>query len=153
MGKTLATKIIAVRPAEPRDFHALWSLLQEMGSTDEQRCVLRRLEQFSRSESHLLAVALVDGKAVGYAWVQDYGPHLRDGKSTARPHDLFVQSTARRLGAGTELLNAVIAWARERGVTWLQWQASQAGTAFYERFGLTGDPCPDPTHPFFEIQF
>lgn len=77
---------------------------------------------------------------------------MRTGRSIVRLHDLFVSPTHRRSGIGTQLFGFVARWAKERGATWLQWQASAAALPFYERLGFVGDPCPDPKHPFFEIE-
>jgi GNAT superfamily N-acetyltransferase len=106
-------------------------------------------------DDHVLLVAVTDGEAsvLGYAWAQDYGSHLRSGKSVARLNDQFVAPTYRRSGTGTRLFVSVVRWVEERGVTWLQWQASSAALPFYERLGLAGDPCPDQGHPFFELDF
>ena len=51
------------------------------------------------------------------------------------------------------MFNGVLNWARKERVNWLQWQASESAVKFYEKLGYSGDPCPDPEHPFFEIEF
>ncbi len=142
-----------VRPAQETDLPALWPLLCEMGKTDSEAAVLARTARLLGDSSHCLPVALAGGLVVGYAWAQDYGPHLRSGDRVARLNDLFVAEDHRRRGAGALLLSAVTDWARARGVRWLQWQASADALPFYERLGLFGDPCPDPGHPFFEMEF
>jgi GNAT superfamily N-acetyltransferase len=78
---------------------------------------------------------------------------LRTGARTARLHDLFVTPDHRRRGIGSALFLAVKTWAERRGVRYLEWQASRAALPFYERLGYTGDPCPQPDYPFFEIEF
>ncbi|MGI8587023.1 MAG: GNAT family N-acetyltransferase [Chloroflexia bacterium] len=132
---------------------ALWPLLRAMGKTDAEAAVLARAARLLGDPAHFLPVALSGGLAVGYAWAQDYGPHLRSGDRAARLHDLFVEEDQRRTGAGTLLMLAVTDWVRLRGTRWLQWQASAHAVPFYERIGLFGDPCPDPGHPFFEMEF
>ena len=143
---------INIRPVQDSDWPALWPLLEEMGQVDSQQSVKQRAAYILRQPDHLLAVAESDRELVGYAWAQDYGPHLRSGHSIVRMHDLLVISAQRRRGVGKQLLNAVKDWAAARGCTWLQWQASRAALPFYERLGLWGDPCPDPEHPFFEVE-
>ena len=65
----------------------------------------------------------------------------------------FLLFLARKQGIGTLLFNSVVNWARKERVNWLQWQASESAVKFYEKLGYSGDPCPDPEHPFFEIEF
>ena len=57
----------------------------------------------------------------------------------------------RRQSVGRRLFLAVLDWATERGADWLEWQASLDAMPFYEQLGYSGDPCPDPGHPSFEI--
>lgn len=144
---------ILVRPVAEDDLPALWPLLAAMGFTEARELVLHRVAELRGQVAHYLPVAVIAGGVVGYAWAQDYGPHIRSGQRTARLHDLFVAPEHRRQGAGAHLLATVTTWAQERGVRWLQWQASVAALPFYARLGLAGDPCPDPGHPFFEIEF
>jgi len=55
---------------------------------------------------------------------------------------------------GPGLFEAVLAWAAERSMRWLQWQASTAAVPFYARLGLVGDTKSDlEAHPFYEIDF
>lgn len=148
---------IRVRAATTEDWPSLWPLLRGMGKTTSECEVRERLGRVLPREDHFLPVVVEgDGPhspALGYAWAQDHGPHLRSGKRVARLHDLFVAPEHRRRGVGGLLLGAVAGWATDRGVAWLQWQSSPAAVPFSERLGLAGDPCPDPGHPFFEIDF
>lgn len=146
--------VIRVRDATTEDFDRALPLLEAMGNVAaDTALVRRRFATLSDDPAHAVFLAEHDGALVGYAWAHDYGPHLRSGKRTARWNDLYVGGEFRRLGAGRSLYEAVRAWAAGRGVTWLQWQASEQALPFYERLGLIGDPCPDPEHPFFEIEF
>ncbi len=148
MDETIA---ITIRPVQDDDWPALWPLLHKMGKTDAEARVRERVRQVNHRDEHFLTVALHEASIAGYVWAQDYGAHIRSGQSTVRMHDLFVAPSYRRCGVGTQLLGAVTSWATERGATWLEWQSGQAALPFYEQLGLTGDPCPDPEHPFFEI--
>lgn len=109
------------------------------------------MQQVLTRVDHRLAVAARAGRAVGYGWAQNYGPHLRTGESIVRIHDLYVEPEERRRGIGRAIFMHLRAWAAEQGARYLQWQASQDALAFYDALGLTGDPCPDPDHPFFEV--
>jgi GNAT superfamily N-acetyltransferase len=142
---------ILIRQAKASDFPLLWPLLREMGKTDAEEQVGRRFVDLVRSSQHFLPVAILGGEVAGYAWAQDFGPHLRDGASTVRLHDLFVASAWRRRGIGSRLFGAVRTWAMERGATWLQWSAGPASRAFYERLGLAPEP-EDPAYPAFELE-
>src|SRR5919199_2524780 len=144
-----------IRSATPEDWSAIVPLLegvegQALASNDAAR---RRFDHIVQSHDHYLPVAIVGDRLVGYGWVQDYGPHLRSGARTARLHDLFVDPDHRRLGIGAALFMAIKTWAGDKGVRYLEWQASLSAVPFYERLGYTGDPCPQPDYPVFEIEF
>jgi GNAT superfamily N-acetyltransferase len=124
-----------------------------MGHLDSEPAAKSRFEQLLQHPDQYLPVALLDTTIVGYAWVQNYGAHLRSGSSTARLHDLFVLSNYRKLSIGTILFQSVKTWAAQSKIRYLEWQASQAALGFYERLGYQGDPCPQPDYPFFEIDF
>lgn len=144
---------IAVRPARGSDWPQLWPLLEAMGKSDTLEAVRARFESMSRSDEHVIVVASIDGTLIGYAWAQDRGAHLRARWRTVRLHDLFVLPGQRRRGVGRKLFESAKRWAEERQARWMEWQASTDALGFYERLGLRGDPCPDPEHPFFEIEF
>ncbi len=127
---------ILIRQVEESDIAALWEIVQ--GMADSQ-------DAFGRS--------VAQKRLAGYAWVHDYGPHIRAGVSTARLNDLIVGPAWRKRGVGRHLFESVRRWSESRGVRWLQWQSSLGALEFYARLGLTGNPCPDPEHPFFEIDF
>lgn len=140
-----------VREAKSADTLLLWKFLKTYA--DDEHAFSERLNQKIVSEDHHIALAISDGVVVGYAWVQDYGSHIRTGHKTARFHDLIVSENMRRNGIGRSLFESVKTWSEQRGVRWLQWQASPKALEFYERLGLKGDPCPQPDFPFFEIEF
>jgi GNAT superfamily N-acetyltransferase len=142
------------RPARPEDWDEILPLLEGMEGVDirSDATARQRFEHIVQSPDHYLPVAVDGEHLVGYGWVQDYGPHLRTGARTARLHDLFVVPERRRRGIGLALFLAVKTWAERRGVRYLEWQASRAAIPFYERLGYTGDPCPQPDYPFFEIE-
>lgn len=124
-----------------------------MGRTDSLDQVHARFDRIVESDDHFIVLAFDGNVPVGYAWAQDRGPHLRSGWRNARLHDLFVAPAHRRRGIGRRLFVTAQAWTRSRGVRWLEWQASRDALGFYERLGVNGDPCPDPEHPYFEIDF
>jgi GNAT superfamily N-acetyltransferase len=141
-----------IRKAVAADWDELWELLFLMGKTDnEENTKLRFLKMFHQ-EHHYLPVAIVDGKIVGYGWVQDYGFHLRTGKKISRMNDLFVHPEQRRLGVASALFLAIENWAKTNGTSWLQWNSSPKAIEFYQSLGLS--PLVEEDHyPFFEVEF
>jgi len=114
----------------------------------------KRITHVLNSVDDCLAVALIEDKLVGYAWVQSYGEHLRSGDITARFNDLFVLPEYRNQKIGSKLFDFIQSWARDKNVKYLQWQAGTNAIPFYEKLGLTGDTVSDlQTHPFYEIEF
>lgn len=143
---------LLIRHAEPDDISGMWPIIEHNSDHNKELFIDRVMAKISL-EDHYIPVALLQSKVVGYAWVHDYGPHIRVGHRTARMNDLFVDDNYRRQGVGRELFFAVRSWCESRSVRWLQWQSSERAVPFYESLGLKGDPCPDPGHPFFEIEF
>ncbi len=125
-----------------------------MGGADSEAASQERVLQIVERSDHYVPVALAGAELVGYAWAQDYGPHLRGGAHTARLHDLYVVPEWRRRGIGRQLFEAVRIWAAGHAIRWLQWQASTAAVPFYARLGLVGDTRSDlQERPFYEIDF
>lgn len=148
--------MVNVRSLKPRDFTETLPLLLEMKYVhDEGEVPEARFSEFCSSELHGLLGAELGGVLVGYASLQDYGPHLRSGNKhrIVRMHDLFVLEPYRRQGVARALLEGVKDWCRARPVRYLEWQAGEKATGFYERLGYKGEPCPQPEFPSFEIDF
>jgi GNAT superfamily N-acetyltransferase len=141
----------AIRPVTETDLPSLWLVAKPYADAEEAFTARVRRKQLLAD--HYIPVCLINDQVVGYAWVHEYGEHIRNGRSTARLNDLIVAPEWRHQGVGRALFESVVAWAEGRGVKWLQWQASTKAVSFYERLGLKGRPCPDPEHPFFEITF
>ena len=140
-----------VRPCEEGDTDALARMALTMGRADSMEQIRVRARRLLERPDHCLCVAVRHGRPAGYAWAQNYGPHLRSGEAVVRIHDLFVEPGERRSGIGRALFEHVRHWAAQQGAVYLQWQASQDALAFDQALDLTGDPCPDPDHPFFEL--
>lgn len=145
---------IVFRTARNEDWDDLWPLLIGMGQTDSEEGTRNRFANIVRRNDHYVPMAFAANRGIGYAWVQDYGPHLRAGHRTARLHDLYVHPAWRHQSVGRRLFKSITTLARRRGVRWLQWQASQESVAFYEHLGYRGDTVSDlAEHPLFEIDF
>jgi GNAT superfamily N-acetyltransferase len=146
---------MTVRRLAAGDWPELWPMLRSFGTNlpaDEARPLYYDLLADPRWA--ILGYAGPDGRLIGYAAAQDYGPHLRAGRRhQGRLHDLYVQPEQRRTGAGRALMDAVVAWADGR-IHWLEWQAHHERSApFYEHLGFQGNPCPQPDYPTFELEF
>ncbi len=135
------------------DWGDLWPLVQGFG-TGLTQAVSRELYEELVDDPRWAAFGYDDDGLIGYAVVQDYGPHIRAGRRhQGRLHDLYVHLTNRRTGVGRALLTAVTTWASTR-VRYLEWQAHHERSApFYEALGHQGTPCPQPDYPTFELEF
>jgi len=131
-------------------------MLQDMGANGRPEHAHRdRYADLVHDPRSVVLGAVDDAELVGYAAVQDYGPHLRAGDDhrVARLHDLDVRPDRRRRGSGRVLMDAVKEWAGAR-VRYLEWQAHiDRAAPFYERIGYHGDPCPQPDYPTFLLDF
>ncbi|KYD10306.1 GNAT family N-acetyltransferase [Caldibacillus debilis] len=144
---------VVVRTAKEEDWENLWFLLEKRGGTDVRTAAEKRFLAYVQSPSHYIPVAYAGHQAVGYAWVQDYGPHLRTGKSIHRFHDLFVLAEYRNRGIGALLFQRIREWSEKNGASWLQWNANPASASFYRRLGFVPVPEEEEGFPFFEIEF
>ncbi len=91
-------------------------------------------------------MAEVDGEPIGLAW----GRIERTNPDVANLYQMWVAPNYRSLGAGRLLLEAVIAWAREKnarylelGVTYRESPAMQ----LYRRAGFEPAGEPEPLRP------
>jgi GNAT superfamily N-acetyltransferase len=142
--------VFAIRPVLLADYDDLRPLIDPHDPEPKAR---RLFAQLVDDDSWAIIGAYRDERVVGYVAVQDYGPHLRHGDfhRTIRMHDLIVTESVRGHGAGTQLLNAAIEWARGRG-RYVEWQAHETRAApFYTKLGYTGVACPQPDYPTFTV--
>ena len=141
-----------VRAAARNDWPRLRPLVEEMGFVEDRSRLQHRFESVVDDPTHGLFVAVQDRDVLGYTWSQDFGPHLRSGRSTVRMHDLFVRPDARLSGVGRSLFDAARAWAAKRDASWLQWHGGSESREFYARLGI--EPiAEDPNQPSYEIVF
>ena len=121
--------MITIRPATTSDQESLGrfggALMRQHHTADPRRFIQVEhpeagygrflVSQLSNPDS-LVMVAEHSGKVIGYvfadveptSWMELRGP-------CGVVHDVFVDESARRLGAGRELLSAAIAWIRSKG--------------------------------------
>ena len=121
--------MITIRPANPSDEEVLGrfggALMRQHHAVDPRRFLQVEhpeagygqflVSQLTNPDS-LVLVAEHSGRAIGYVfadveptnWMELRGP-------CGVVQDLYVDETARRLGAGRELMRAAIAWIRSQG--------------------------------------
>lgn len=135
---------IRIRQATTADAAVLLPLIAAHRRADEPDEKVdryrERLESLVENPAHRIVVAELEGRVVGYAAAQDYGPAPHRDWSIARMHDLWVSPDARGHGAGTALFEAIREWAeRHTRVRVLEWQSLQVAAAFYRKLGLSGE--------------
>ena len=145
-----------VRPLAPADFEQVRPMLLDMGFVDDEGALEARFPEFCIRPNWELLGAFEGEALLGYAALQDYGPHLRSGNShrTAKLHDLYTAPHARRRGVGRELMRAAEAWARAGGLRYLYWYANLKGaTPAYVGMGYKAGEEVQEGYRFFEIDF
>ncbi|WP_020579323.1 GNAT family N-acetyltransferase [Actinopolymorpha alba] len=146
---------LTTRQLTSGDWPSFWPLLKDMGTDDEETSARGRYDELLVDPRWGILGGIDGDRLIGYAAVQDYGPHLRLGNlhRIARLHDLYVHPDERGRGVGRVLMEGVTTWAAVR-VRYLEWQAGHKTSApFYERLGYKGEPCPQPEYPTFVIDF
>ena len=143
--------IEAVRPASSDDLPRIAELarvaIAELRSTKGGEVWARREARREPIDDSLAAdlananaivlVGAIDDAVIGYAVavIED----LPDGSGLARLTDVYVESEARGVGVGELLLDAVVAWATERGCSGIDSLAlpgHRETKNFFESFGL-----------------
>ena len=134
----------AARPATAEDTPAIGALFR--AATEELRAErggelwARERDRdggFAAPDDGLVLVGTIDDAVVGYAVVRVKG--LADGGLLAVLDDVFVEVDARGVGIGELLLNAAIAFARERGcvgIDSLALPGMRGSKNFFEAAGL-----------------
>ncbi len=89
------------------------TLAAEQGRTDAEWA--RRLAAAAKSGGDLPLVAVLNGEPIGLAW----GRIEKTSPDVAALYQMWVAPEGRRLGAGRILLEAVIAWAKDRSASYL----------------------------------
>jgi ribosomal protein S18 acetylase RimI-like enzyme len=135
-----------VRPASIQDLDTLVPLFDGYRqfyrqAADPARARTFLAERFARHESEILLAHTERGTSIGFVQLYPLFSSVR----TARIYllnDLFVASTARRLGVASALLTASAEHARALGATGLWLQTAQDNTpaqALYESLGWRRD--------------
>lgn len=136
--------MITCRPATTADAAVVRALTIDFDRAAQSHLreeeFLARYDEIVASDDWLILLAEADGRAVGYALAQDYGPGLRRPFTVGRLYDTFVHPDARRRGVGEAIMDAVAAWAHSRGRPMiLDWQSTPEAVRFYESCGYLAD--------------
>ena len=125
-----------VRRAQLADAQAVWQLLTQLAVNPAVRTEFDSLyPDLVHDERMLLLVSEVDGHVRGYA-LTVVSPLLHVGGESAQLQELVVDAEHRGTGLGTQLLAAVEAECRARGVRQLV-VASRRAADFYSARGYT----------------
>jgi GNAT superfamily N-acetyltransferase len=138
------TETIAVRAAEPRDFQAVTSLLQELGrpqvlGTPGEGEARDRYLRWLEAPDREAWVAEIDGLVVGFIDLI-FVPRLNFDGPQAWVPDLIVLEATRSRGAGAALLARAEAAALQGGAFALMLESAnwrESAHAFYLREGMT----------------
>jgi len=146
---------ITVRPANEEDHPAVERLLRQIAQlhADLRPDVFRPASQkydtarycglLRDPDTPVLVAQDGRGEVLGYAMLQVKA--VAEGHPVLLPRqmlyvdDLCVDETARGLGVGALLMEAVRALAKSRGITKIElnvWECNEGALAFYERLGF-----------------
>ena len=148
---------LTIREARPDDWEAFCALYEGEAPDDPEAAAGRfRRKLTAELECVLVAEWHQPGatpQLVGLALAHQWDEYLMSGRRQLRFSTLRVHPDHRRRGVGRALFGGIVAWARSRDATWLEWYASPGAVPFYTRLGFTGTVCPDPDFPYYELRF
>lgn len=122
----------AIDELAPTRGGAIWAL-----QSARPRPLERSLRSVLDDPDQILLAGEVDGTTIGYAAARL--TTLQDGSRLAVIDDIYVEPDARGVGVGEALMDAVVAWATERGcvgIDSLALPGNRATKNFFETFGL-----------------
>ncbi len=125
-----------IRPARVADAERMASLCGQLGYPLTPELARERIERLGASERDALLVAERMGAAAG--WVHAAEQDLFEIGRRCEILGLVVDASCRRLGVGAQLLQAVEAWARQRGLTAISVRSAvprAESHPFYAKYG------------------
>ena len=133
----LRSGLLAVRPPRVTDAERLAVLSAELGYPVSAAAVAERLPALLRRADHFLRVAeSPSGDAMG--WIHAEQRQVLEAGEWCEIVGLVVGSTYRGWGVGRALVDAVEAWARQRGLLTVKVRSNvtrEESHPFYERLG------------------
>ncbi|WP_336210716.1 GNAT family N-acetyltransferase [Nonomuraea sp. LPB2021202275-12-8] len=132
---------VTIRPAIPADATTLRALMRELathqGQASDVVVSADRLRDLlsSRSDIGYLIAERAD-RAIGYvSWVERVS--LWSGQDYLALDDLYVSTSERSTGVGTQLMHALADASSGRTIRWEVAEANQAAQRFYQRLGAS----------------
>lgn len=127
---------LTIRAATRADANALFALLREfaVSYTPDRISFEANLPRLLESDRQLLLVAAEDERVVGYAMASESMTLYANGP-TAELIELMVIQSRRKRGIGRVLVEAAIAWAKERGCIEVNVPTRRAGD-YYVKLGF-----------------
>jgi GNAT superfamily N-acetyltransferase len=141
---------IVIRPAGIEDLPVLLAhrrgMFRDMGHTGEPEMLrmLASAEQFIRAafadDSYRAWLAEVEGRVAGggavhiVPWIPGYAD---PSSCRAYVHSVYVEPELRRRRIARSLMEAMVAWCRERGLRSVTLHASEEGRTLYASMGFT----------------
>lgn len=124
-----------IRPAEPRDADALWSLVRDFATSfaPERAAFERTLPELIARDDHALLVADSGGGVVGYLLASVHPTLFANGR-VAWVEEVMVAARSRRGGVGAALMRAAEVWAANAGAAYLS-LATRRAAEFYLALG------------------
>jgi GNAT superfamily N-acetyltransferase len=131
-------KPIRIRAAATADAPAIAELMTQLGYRATATEIAERLERLLALPSHLIVLAELEGKVVG--WIAAELRVLLGSEPRVEIVGLVVAEAHRRSGIGSTLVGTVEQWQRDRGVSTILVRSNVARSEshpFYERLGYS----------------
>ena len=106
-------ELISIRNASASDAAAIAELTAQLGYATDSEATRRRLERIDGREDHLVVVAVLEGKTVG--WLHAHASDALESGFRAEIVGMVVSEGCRRRGVGRCLVRRAEQWAMEAG--------------------------------------
>ncbi len=138
MTASLVAGRVQIRSPRTADAEQLGILNRQLGYATEIQELVSRIDRLSELHEHFVAVAEVDGAAVG--WVQAEHRFSIEAGDKAELVGLIVGAAVRRSGVGGLLVQAAEDWAADRGLRSIVVRSNvirPESHSFYKQIGYT----------------